>query len=54
MGIFDNLKKSIKNIKKENYKNYFIYEYNKKQYKKKSSKKKSKSNKHRELKIYKT
>ena len=49
-----NLKKSIKNIKKENYKNYFIYAYDKKQYKKKSSKKKSKSNKHRELKIYKT
>ena len=30
-----NLKKSIKNIKKEDYKNYFTYAYNKDSYKKK-------------------
>ena len=50
-----NLKKSIKNIKEENYKNYFIYAYNKKHYKtKKKSSKKRTSSKHRKLKIYKT
>lgn len=50
-----NLKKAIKNIKEESYKNYFIYAYNKEYYKekRKSSKKKSISNKHRILKVYK-
>ena len=43
-----NLKKSIKNIMKDHYKNYFIYAYNKDFYK--SSKK---SSKHRKSKIYK-
>lgn len=45
------LKKSIKNIKKDHYKNYFIYAYNKDSYKcKKNSKK---SSKRRKSKIYK-
>lgn len=50
-----NLKKSIENIKGENYKNYFIYAYNKDYYriKKKSSKNKT-SSKRRKPKIYKT
>lgn len=54
----ENVKKSITIIKKENYKNYFIYAYNKDHYKtnkiskKKNSSKKS-SSKHRKLKIYK-
>ncbi len=48
----ESLKNSINKIKKEHYKNYFIYAYNKKSYKddKKNSKK---SSKHRKLKIYK-
>jgi transposase len=46
-----NLSKSIKQIKKEHYKNYFIYAYNKKYYKNKKSSKKS--SKHRKPKIYK-
>ena len=45
-----NLKKSIKNIKKEYYKNYFIYAYNKEHYMNKVSRK---STKHRKPKIYK-
>ena len=50
-----NLKKSIKNIKEESYKNYFIYAYNKEYYKtKKKSSKKRTSYKHRDQKIYKT
>jgi len=50
-----NLKKSIKNIKEESYKNYFIYAYNKEHYKnKKKSSKKRTSSKHRTPKIYKT
>jgi len=51
-----NLTKSIKNIKKENYENYFTYAYNKNSYNKNSYKKKKnskKSSKHRILKIYK-
>lgn len=47
----ENLKKSIKNITKENYKNYFIYAYNKKYYK--ENKLISISNKRRNPKIYK-
>ena len=47
-----NLKKSIKNIKKDNYKNYFIYAYKKDYYKNNKSGKKS--SKHRKSKIYKT
>jgi len=47
----ENLKKSIKNIKDEHYKNYFIYAYNKEYYKDRKSSKKS--SKHRELKNYK-
>jgi len=46
-----NLIKSIKNIKKEHYENYFTYAYNKDSYKKKKNSKKS--SKHRILKIYK-
>ena len=46
-----NLSKSIKNIKKEHYKNYFIYAYNKDFYKNNNNSKKS--SKHRKLKIYK-
>ena len=46
-----NLKKSIKNIKKDHYKNYFIYAYNKDFYKGKKGSKKS--SKHRRSKIYK-
>jgi len=46
-----NLKKSIKNIKKDHYKNYFIYAYNKDYYKNKQTSKKS--SKHRKPKIYK-
>jgi hypothetical protein len=46
-----NLKKSIKNIKKDHYKNYFIYAYNKDFYKSKKNNKKS--SKHRKSKIYK-
>jgi transposase len=46
-----NFKKSIKNIKEEHYKNYFIYAYNKEHYKDRKSSKKS--SKHRELKNYK-
>ncbi len=46
-----NLKKSIKNIKKDHYKNYFIYAYNKDYYKNKQTTKKS--SKHRKPKIYK-
>lgn len=46
-----NLIKSIKNIKKEHYENYFTYAYNKESYKKKKNSKKS--SKHRILKIYK-
>jgi len=45
-----NLKKSIKNIKKEHYINYFIYAYNKEYYTNKVSRK---STKHRKPKIYK-
>jgi len=45
-----NLKKSIKNIKKEHYGNYFIYAYNKEHYMNKVSRK---STKHRKHKIYK-
>jgi len=49
-----NIKKSIKNIKEESYKNYFIYAYDKEQYKNKNkSSKKRTSSKHRTLKIYK-
>ena len=36
----DSLKNSIKRIKKEHYKNYFIYAYNKKSYKNKKNKRK--------------
>ena len=46
-----NLTKSIKNIKKEHYQNYFTYAYNKDSYKGKKGSKKS--SKHRKLKIYK-
>jgi len=46
-----NLIKSIKNIKKEDYINYFTYAYNKDFYKNKKNSKKS--SKHRILKIYK-
>ena len=46
-----NLKKSINNINKDNYKNYFIYAYNKDSYK--TLKRKKLSTKHRTLKIYK-
>jgi len=46
----DNLKKSVRKIKKEHYINYFIYAYNKEYYK---NKEKRKSSKHRKLKIYK-
>jgi len=46
-----NLKKSIKNIKKDHYKNYFIYAYNKDFYKGKKGSKKS--SKRRKSKIYK-
>ena len=46
-----NLKKSINNINKDNYKNYFIYAYNKDLYK--TLKRKKLSTKHRTLKIYK-
>lgn len=46
-----NLKKSIKNIKEEHYKNYFTYAYDKKSYIVKIGKKQS--SKHRKLKIYK-
>jgi ABC-type Fe3+ transport system substrate-binding protein len=46
-----NLSKSIKNIKKEHYKNYFMYAYNKDYYKNKQTSKKS--SKHRKTKIYK-
>jgi len=46
-----NLKKSINNINKNNYKNYFIYAYNKDLYK--TLKRKKLSTKHRTLKIYK-
>jgi transposase len=49
----ENLKKSIKNIKEENYKNYFIYAYNKEYYKSKKDSKKKSSSKYRKLKIYK-
>ena len=45
-----NLKKSIKNINKEHYENYFIYAYNKEHYINKISRK---STKHRKPKIYK-
>ena len=45
-----NLKKSIKNIKKKHYGNYFIYAYNKEHYMNKVSRK---STKHRKPKIYK-
>ena len=45
------LNKSIKNIKKEHYKNYFMYAYNKDYYKNKQTSKKS--SKHRKTKIYK-
>ena len=48
-----NLIKSIKNIKKEHYENYFTYAYNKESYKKNIMKNSKKSNKHRILKIYK-
>ena len=41
--------KSIKNIKKEHYENYFTYAYNKDSYKNKKNSKKS--SKHRILKI---
>ena len=44
-------KKSIKNINKEHYENYFIYAYNKDLYK--ILKRKKLSTKHRTLKIYK-
>ena len=44
-----NLKKSINNISKDNYKNYFIYAYNKDSYK--TLKRKKLSTKHRTLKI---
>jgi hypothetical protein len=44
-----NLKKSIKNIRKEHYENYFIYAYNKKSY----NNKYGVSNKKRKLKVYK-
>ena len=46
-----NIRNSIENIKKEHFKNYFIYAYNKDFYKNKKISKKS--NKHRKLKIYK-
>jgi hypothetical protein len=46
----ENLKKSIKHIRKEHYKNYFIYAYKKRYYKNKIY---GKSNKERKLKIYK-
>jgi hypothetical protein len=46
-----NLKKSIKNIKKDHYKNYFIYAYNKDFYKGKKGSKQS--SKHIKAKIYK-
>ena len=46
----DNLKRSVRKIKKEHYTNYFIYAYNKEYYK---NKEKRKSSKHRKLKIYK-
>ena len=46
-----NLKKSINNINKDNYKNYFIYAYNKDLYK--ILKRKKLATKHRTLKIYK-
>jgi hypothetical protein len=55
----ENINKSIKNIKEENYTNYFIYAYNKDYYKKEKSKKSSKnslkkiSTKQRKPKIYK-
>ena len=46
----ENLKKSIKNIRKEHYENYFMYAYNKKSY---NNKKYGISNKQRSLKVYK-
>ena len=46
------LKRSIKRIKKEHYKNYFIYAYDKKSYKNKKNKRKI-STKFRKLKKYK-
>lgn len=46
----ENLKKSIKKIRKEHYKNYFIYAYKKKKYKNLIY---GKSNKERTLKKYK-
>lgn len=49
----EDLKKSIKNIKEENYKNYFIYAYNKEYYKKDKNSSKKSSSKHRKPKIYK-
>ena len=55
----ENISKSIKNIKEENYKNYFIYAYNKDHYKKenkdddKKTPTKRSSSKHRKPKIYK-
>lgn len=49
----ENIKKSIKNIKEENYKNYFIYAYNKEHYKTKKNSSKKASSKHRKPKIYK-
>ena len=45
------VKTSINKIKEENYKNYFIYAYNKDYYKNKTNKRKY--NKRRTLKIYK-
>ena len=45
-----NLKKSINNINKDNYKNYFIYAYNKDYYKNKLNNKKY--TKRRTLKVY--
>ena len=47
----ESVKSSINKIKEENYKNYFIYAYNKDYYKNKTNKKKY--NKRRTLKIYK-
>ena len=51
----ENVKKSITNIKEENYKNYFIYAYNKEHYKtkKNSSKKNSSKKSSSKHKIYK-
>ena len=49
-GVKENLKKSIKKIQKEHYKNYFIYAYKKKKYKNLIY---GKSNKERTLKKYK-